>query len=66
MRMDKCHIIGKDYLISQDTLNAQVNMYQLKIGSEEFARTLDQNDPLRNARKEFYYPIHDHLSKSRH
>lgn len=63
--MDEYCIPGKDHLKSQVILNGANSLHELDIGSEEFARTLDRSDPLRDARKEFYYPTNGNLSRGR-
>jgi hypothetical protein len=48
---------GKNQKLSpQDILNNQAEKWQIPITSEAFARKLDENDPLRHVRDEFYYP----------
>ena len=48
---------GKDHQQTpQDILNNQAEKWQISITSEEFARKLDENDPLHHVRDEFYFP----------
>lgn len=53
-KMDKHNCNEKDQ--PQDILNNRAEKWQLSITSEAFARKLDENDPLRHVRDEFYYP----------
>jgi kynureninase len=50
-------------LTPQDSLNNQAEKWQISITSEAFARKLDENDPLRHVRDEFYFPKSGGLPK---
>jgi len=48
---------GKDlHLTPQDLLENQANKWQVSMTDEQFARKLDENDPLKSFRNEFFYP----------
>lgn len=51
-------------LTPQDNLDEYAEKWQISITSEEFARKLDEIDPLRHVREEFYYPKKGTLPKS--
>jgi hypothetical protein len=57
VKMDKHNCNEKNQQLNpQDILNNRAEKWQLSITSEAFARKLDENDPLRHVRDEFYYP----------
>jgi hypothetical protein len=56
-KMNNHNCNGKyEQFTPQDILNNQAEKWQISITSEAFARKLDENDPLRHVRDEFYYP----------
>ena len=56
-KMDSQYCNGKEEKLSpQDILNNYANKWQISMTNEAFARKLDENDPLRHLRDEFYYP----------
>jgi hypothetical protein len=63
--MEVYHNDYKHTLSPRDILNDKAEKWQLKMASEEFARKLDQTDPLHYLREEFYYPTIGNLSQSR-
>jgi hypothetical protein len=50
-----CNEIGQ-HSSPQDILNSQAKKWQTQLTSEAFASKLDENDPLRCIRDEFYIP----------
>ena len=50
-------------LTLEDALNYQSEKWDIPITSEAFARKLDENDPLRHIRNEFFYPKNRTLPK---
>jgi len=40
----------------QSFLNTKSDQWQLKLNSEQFAKFMDNQDPLRYMRQEFFYP----------
>ncbi len=63
-KMNGFHCNEQDQsLTPQDILNNQSEKWQISITSEAFARKLDETDPLRHVRDEFYYPKKGTLPK---
>jgi hypothetical protein len=41
---------------AQSFLNTKSNQWEMDLDSEQFAKTMDNHDPLRYMRQEFHYP----------
>lgn len=57
LKKDDCH--------PADSLRALARKLDMPIDSLEFARYMDENDPIRHLRKEFHYPKMKELHESK-
>lgn len=56
MNSHACNGIDKSLLTPQDILNQKSEQWRTPMTSEDFARKLDEDDPLRSIRDEFHFP----------